>query len=92
MPAVSSVGRTHAPRVTAVMRSEERVMPLELFLDLIFVVAITQCTALMSDNPTWEGLAQGLLVLVVPTAYERVHFAELRQRLRGQLVSGAPAD
>ena len=40
-------------------------MPLELFFDLGFVLAFTQCTALMSDHPTWEGLAQGLLVLGV---------------------------
>jgi low temperature requirement protein LtrA len=53
------------PRVGAVRREGERVMPLELFFDLVFVLAITQCTALMSDHPTWEGLAQGLLVLGV---------------------------
>src|SRR3954462_9096956 len=48
------------------MRSEdERVTPLELFFDLVFVLAITQCTALMSLQPTWEGLAKGLLVLGV---------------------------
>jgi low temperature requirement protein LtrA len=40
-------------------------MPLELFFDLVFVLAITQCTALMSHQPTWEGLAQGMLVLGV---------------------------
>jgi low temperature requirement protein LtrA len=51
--------------MTAVMRSEDRVTPLELFFDLVFVLAITQCTALMADNPTWEGFAQGLLVLGV---------------------------
>ena len=39
--------------------------PLELFFDLVFVLAITQCTALMADEPTWEGLAKGLLVLGV---------------------------
>src|SRR4051812_29008648 len=48
------------------MRSEdERVTPLELFFDLVFVLALTQCTALMSREPTWEGLAKGLLVLGV---------------------------
>jgi low temperature requirement protein LtrA len=47
------------------MREGERVTPLELFFDLVFVLAITQCTALMSHNPTWEGLTQGLLVLGV---------------------------
>jgi low temperature requirement protein LtrA len=40
-------------------------MPLELFFDLVFVLAFTQCTALMADDPTWEGLAKGLLVLGV---------------------------
>jgi low temperature requirement protein LtrA len=56
---------THAPRLSAVMRSEERVTPLELFFDLVFVLAITQCTAVMAHEPTWAGLAQGLLVLGV---------------------------
>jgi low temperature requirement protein LtrA len=41
------------------------VTPLELFFDLVFVLAITQCTALMSHHPTWSGMAQGLLVLGV---------------------------
>jgi low temperature requirement protein LtrA len=45
------------------MRSEEAVKPLELFFDLVFVLALTQCTALMADDPTWEGLARGLLIL-----------------------------
>ena len=48
-----------------VRRSEERVTPLELFFDLVFVLALTQCTALMADEPTWEGLAKGMLVLAV---------------------------
>ena len=39
--------------------------PLELFFDLVFVLAITQCTALMSHDQTWSGLAQGLLILGV---------------------------
>ena len=56
---------TRTPRVRAVLREGERVMPLELFFDLVFVLALTQCTALMSDHPTWDGLAQGLLVLGV---------------------------
>ncbi|HEX7058691.1 MAG TPA: low temperature requirement protein A [Solirubrobacterales bacterium] len=56
---------TPASRLTAVMREGERVTPLELFFDLVFVLAITQCTALMSHHPTWSGLAQGLLVLGV---------------------------
>ncbi len=52
-------------RLTAVLREESRVMPLELFFDLVFVLALTRCTALMADEPTWEGLAKGMLVLGV---------------------------
>jgi low temperature requirement protein LtrA len=52
-------------RLTAVMREGERVMPLELFFDLVFVLALTQCTALMVANPSWAGLAQGVLVLAL---------------------------
>jgi low temperature requirement protein LtrA len=48
-----------------VLREDERVTPLELFFDLVFVLAITQCTALMAAHPTWEGLAQGILVLAM---------------------------
>jgi low temperature requirement protein LtrA len=48
-----------------VLRQTERVTPLELFFDLVFVLALTQCTALMAGNPTWTGLAQGVLVLGV---------------------------
>jgi len=44
---------------------EESVKPLELFFDLVFVLALTQCTALMAEDPTWGGLARGLLVLGV---------------------------
>jgi low temperature requirement protein LtrA len=51
------------PRLGAMLREGERVTPLELFFDLVFVLAITQCTALMSHHPTWSGIAQGLLVL-----------------------------
>jgi low temperature requirement protein LtrA len=51
------------PRLSATLREGERVTPLELFFDLVFVLAITQCTALMSHHPTWPGLVQGLLVL-----------------------------
>jgi low temperature requirement protein LtrA len=52
-------------RISAVRREGERVTPLELFFDLVFVLAITQCTALMSHDQTWSGLAQGLLILGV---------------------------
>jgi low temperature requirement protein LtrA len=57
--------RPHAPRINAVRREGERVTPLELFFDLVFVLAITECTSLMSHHQSWSGLAQGLLVLGV---------------------------
>ncbi len=53
------------PRVSAVLRDEERVTPLELFFDLVFVLALTQCTALIAAEPTWAGIAKGLAVLAV---------------------------
>jgi low temperature requirement protein LtrA len=57
--------RPRAPHLSAVHREGERVTPLELFFDLVFVLAITECTTLMSHHPTWAGLGQGLLVLGV---------------------------
>jgi low temperature requirement protein LtrA len=60
---VSTVSEKRAPRLTAVMREGERVTPLELFFDLVFVLALTQCTTLMARTPTWEGLLKGLLAL-----------------------------
>ncbi|MGN6190316.1 MAG: low temperature requirement protein A [Conexibacter sp.] len=63
---MSTASERRSPRLSAVLRGdEERVTPLELFFDLVFVLAITQCTALMAATPTWQGLAQGLLVLGV---------------------------
>ena len=62
---MSSVPQPQHPRLITGRREGERVTPLELFFDLVFVLAITQCTALMSHHPTWEGVAQGLLVLGV---------------------------
>jgi len=45
------------------MREGERVTPLELFFDLVFVLALTQCTTLIVHQPTWEGMLKGVLVL-----------------------------
>lgn len=52
-------------RLGGIRREGERVTPLELFFDLVFVLAITQCTGLMSHDQTWSGLIQGLLILGV---------------------------
>jgi low temperature requirement protein LtrA len=61
---------SRTPRVSATLRQDERVTPLELFFDLVFVLALTQCTALMAhpsliahSTPAWKGLVEGLLVL-----------------------------
>jgi low temperature requirement protein LtrA len=63
---MAAVTDTTRPQTDSEEWSEEhRVLPLELFFDLVFVFAFTQVTALMSDNPTWEGIGQGLLVLTV---------------------------
>jgi low temperature requirement protein LtrA len=59
----ASVGKRH--RINPAKRRGERVSPLELFFDLVFVLALTQCTQLMADNPTWEGLGQGILILAL---------------------------
>ncbi len=42
---------------------DARVTPIELFFDLVFVFSLTQVTALMSHNPTWQGVVRGMLVL-----------------------------
>jgi low temperature requirement protein LtrA len=52
--------------MSATMRGDEaRVKPLELFFDLVFVLAITQCTALMAEHPDWEHVVQAMLILGV---------------------------
>ena len=50
-------------RLAVVLRHAEVVSPLELFFDLVFVLAITQCTTLMAADPTWRGIGRGLVVL-----------------------------
>jgi low temperature requirement protein LtrA len=42
---------------------EQRVTPLELFFDLVFVFAITRVTALMAHDLSWTSIGRGLLVL-----------------------------
>jgi low temperature requirement protein LtrA len=56
-------GRLPHVNVSAVLREGEQVTPLELFFDLVFVLALTQCTTLIAHTPTWEGMLKGLLVL-----------------------------
>jgi low temperature requirement protein LtrA len=49
--------------VAAQSEHEQRVTPLELFFDLVFVFAITQVTSLLAADPTWTGMLHGMLVL-----------------------------
>jgi low temperature requirement protein LtrA len=65
MTAVETGSETQRLRLGASLRQEDRVLPLELFFDLVFVLAITQCTTLMSEHTTWEGLGQGMLILAL---------------------------
>ena len=44
---------------------EERVTPLELFFDLVFVFALTQVTGFLLDHLTWVGMLQGAALLAV---------------------------
>jgi low temperature requirement protein LtrA len=44
---------------------EQRVTPLELFFDLMFVFAITQVTGFIAAKPTWSRLVEGLAILAV---------------------------
>jgi low temperature requirement protein LtrA len=60
---VSIAATPRVPRVNATLRQDERVTPLELFFDLVFVLALTQCTTLIVRDPSWEGLLKGVLVL-----------------------------
>ena len=60
-------GRTaeHRARMRAELRERGGVKPLELFFDLVFVIAFTQCTALMAHDVTWGGLLRGVLAFAV---------------------------
>ncbi|MBT0565861.1 low temperature requirement protein A [Williamsia sp. CHRR-6] len=63
MSSSDSDRRLHRPRT--VLRDGETVTFLELFFDLVLVLALTQATAIMAADPTWQGLAKGVLVLGV---------------------------
>jgi low temperature requirement protein LtrA len=41
------------------------VTPLELFFDLVFVFALTQVTAFMADELSWQGILRGVLVIML---------------------------
>src|SRR5919112_4919477 len=51
--------------MSAERRQGETVKPLELFFDLVFVLGFTQCTALMVEEHSGQGLLRGVLVLAL---------------------------
>lgn len=66
-PDPNNAGPSGLPRqrIRAVPRDEAKVRFLELFFDLVFVLAFTQCTALIVEHLTWVGIVQGLFVLAM---------------------------
>ena len=46
-------------------RGEQKVTPLELFFDLVYVYAITQLSHLLLDHPTVGGALETLFLLLV---------------------------
>lgn len=62
---MSTAPASRRPHLAATRREGDTVTPLELFFDLVFVLALTQATALMAHEPTWQGLGKGILVLGV---------------------------
>ncbi|MGN6378300.1 MAG: low temperature requirement protein A [Gaiellales bacterium] len=53
------------PRMSPAMREGARVTPLELFFDLVFVLALTESTTYMDQDTTWRGVLRAMLVLGV---------------------------
>jgi low temperature requirement protein LtrA len=56
---------TSRHRFAPTLREASKVRFLELFFDLVFVLAFTQCTALMVGREDWIGIIQGMLVLAM---------------------------
>jgi low temperature requirement protein LtrA len=45
--------------------AQASVTPLELFFDLVFVFELTQVTAFMADELSWQGILRGVLVIML---------------------------
>jgi low temperature requirement protein LtrA len=61
----ASVGLTADARVDPEHEDEHPVSVLELFFDLVFVLAITQVTLLLAEDLTLGGMLRGLLILAL---------------------------
>jgi hypothetical protein len=81
------------------MREGEQVTPLELFFDLVFVLALTQRTTLITRTPTacprrsrprrsTALLTLGILAALLSAliAYEAIRYSDVRDRVRHQLA------
>jgi low temperature requirement protein LtrA len=62
---MTGVAAAPPPAVGAQPEHAQRVTPLELFFDLVFVFAITQVTGLISAHPDGTHVLQGMAILVV---------------------------
>src|SRR5918994_4607689 len=62
---------------------EERVTPLELFFDLVFVFALTQVTGFLADHPTWIGMLKAAALLAALWAAWGLLVADQRRARRG---------
>ena len=79
--------REGLPRVR--VGGEERVTPLELFFDLVFVFAFTQVAGFLSDHLTWLGMLQAAALLVALWTIWGVLVADQRRAGRGGDPSAA---
>ena len=59
-----AASRASASRATTLARVR-RVTSLELFFDLVFVLAVTQCTAAIAHDPSWPGVVEALAILAL---------------------------
>ena len=59
---MSTAGTTRTAREGGDL-TEQRVTPLELFFDLVFVFALTQVTGFLTAHLTWTGMLQGAALL-----------------------------
>ena len=63
MSALGSAGQAWADEELEGDLGEQRVSPLELFFDLVFVFALTQVTAFLADHLTRGGMLRGAALL-----------------------------
>src|SRR3712207_2499328 len=58
-------GADHVRLLRASDAGEQRVTPLELFFDLVYVFAVTQLSHLLLERPTFGGAMETLFLLLV---------------------------